>query len=244
MTTDSALAQRSCNAGVLAEVMGLSIQYLRVLHQQGFFPRGEKHGTYPLGAAVQGYIKYLKDRKPRRDATERSGLVAAQRAKVQLELTRNLGELLPAAMVEDTLQQLSTIYISLLDALPSRMANELASITEPAVVRDRLLGEVRTIRETIATALESRAAALKAMRDVSIDLEPAKEAESLGMGGSEPELPAGERGAGAVSGDANAVLHPDSGSVRQSKVPRGRRGNGNADGEDGVVPKRNGKKAR
>jgi len=226
-----------------ARVIGIHYRHLARLAEQGWVKKEPGFGLVKLTSAVQGYVKSLKDSTPTRNSM-RTELVDMQRQKLALQIRSTAGELLPIAMVDETIQGMSVEFVSLLEGLPSRLANELAGISEPAVVREHLLDEVRRIRSVVAKHLEQRAEALKAMHDSGKYLAASAEKKTMGMGGGESDLPAGERGAGPIQDQTDSILQTDPGRVRRSKVSKSRRGNGHANGKDRIFPQRHRKKAR
>lgn len=184
-------------ARIIAELLGVSVRRLQQLSDEGYVSR-LAHGKYPLVGAVQGYIKFLKSRQPQ-EKSERARLEGAQRAKIEMQLRRQRGELLPAAMADETLNVASNIFIGELDGRASRLANEIAG-KDPPAARDLILEDNRRIRNVVADHLERRAAALAAMRELGAEVAPAAQTDAEPVGGREQELPAGEPGTGAVPG--------------------------------------------
>ena len=129
------------------------------LAKDGIIPKGERN-KYDLVGSVRGYVKYLQERAVGRgDANyneeadiklERKRLIKAQADKTESENQKLRGELVPFEQVEDVLNEVAVLFGSGVDALPGRLANELAGIHDPAEIKARLFDECRRIR--IATA--------------------------------------------------------------------------------------------
>jgi hypothetical protein len=242
MTKDEDLHEQEFSTGAIAKVFGFtSGRNIIKLHEKGYIPRA-RHGKYRLGEAVRGYVRFLKDiqKSSRHDA--RSGMMAWQERKLKMQVERQLGKLVPLELLSEVDRVLHTTLVAQIKALPDRLANELAN-REPAFIRERLQEEVRRICDGVAKGLAFRARVLRGDGEPQEDLGAAAETHALGMGGGEQGISARERGAGAVPGEEDAVLRAAPKRVRGSKVSQSRRGNGHADGEDGVVPQRAGKKA-
>jgi phage terminase Nu1 subunit (DNA packaging protein) len=146
-------------ASTLAKLFNLTERRVQQLAKDGIIPRGER-GKYDLVGSVRGYVKYLQERALGRtdgayndDAdikVERKRLIKAQAAKTESETQKLRGELVPFELVEDVLNEVAVLFGTGVDALPGRLANELAGIHDPAEVKVRLFDECRRVR--IATA--------------------------------------------------------------------------------------------
>lgn len=226
-----------------ARVLGISKRHLRHLVDKGFIRSTGKWGGFVLPEVVQDYVRWIKNERPPRDE-QRSELRSWQQKKIELQISQALGHLLPSSMISDLLQEYFTETAALLEAAPGRLANELAGVHDPAIARQLLQDETRRIREALAKRLERTIEVCRASGSVRQDPASAPEAQPVAVGGDESSVPPGERGAGPLPSEANAVLHPDPGRRRRSTVQRHRRGNGDANGEDNVVPQRRRAKAR
>jgi len=146
-------------ATTIAKLFNLTERRIQQLAKEGIIPKSER-GKYDLVAAVRGYVKYLQERALGRSEgsyndssdikVERKRLIKAQADKTESENHKLRGELVPFELVEDVLNEVAVLYGSGVDALPGRLANELAGINEPAEIKVRLFDECRQIR--IATA--------------------------------------------------------------------------------------------
>lgn len=113
------------------------------------------HGKYDLAACVQWKIDQVASDSAEEEpdsATDsaRRELYIAQRHKIELEIAERRRELLPAALVDQTLSAIASVASSQLDSLGPRMAGELADSDDPAWIQQRLFTECRAIRSAIA----------------------------------------------------------------------------------------------
>lgn len=83
-----------------------------------------------------------------RTATAR--LKTAQAERAERDNLIQDGTLIPVSMYQDALVELASETVRALSALPGRLAGELAGITDPALMRARLIDEVTTIRNSLA----------------------------------------------------------------------------------------------
>lgn len=186
-------------ASVIANLLGISERRLQQLAVEGYVPKAER-GLYPLVGSVQGYIRYLKELggKQKR-GNEHARLVRAQAIKVEMENARRRGELVLSAQVDDLLFTLSAELGAQLDGQLAGRANEIAGINEPAKCRELLLDTAHAIRRAVSERIEQWAQARSDGADSSEDPEAAAEEDAARVGGREPDVPAGERGAGSAS---------------------------------------------
>jgi phage terminase Nu1 subunit (DNA packaging protein) len=131
--------------------------------------------------------------------SQRERLAKEQADKVALENAVKRGELIFSDQVAEVLLTLSADLASRHDALPGRMASELAGINEPAVIRQRLLDELRAVRASFADAITKLADALGSAEDSGGDSEAAAETDGERVGKRKPRAAAGKRRAGAVA---------------------------------------------
>ncbi len=102
-------AKATYPANVIAKLLDLTIRRVYQLTNEGVIPRAEK-GRYELVPAVQGYIRYLRDRAIGADAlpdesarASRARLIKAQAEAQEMENARVRGELLPREPVEQAI---------------------------------------------------------------------------------------------------------------------------------------------
>lgn len=181
----------SCPASTLAKLFNLTERRIQQLAKNGIILKA-KHGQYELVGTVQGYIKYLQDRALGRvdgsyqDSSdiklERKRLIKAQADKTESENKKLRQELVAFSLVQDVLNEVAVLYGSSMDALPGRLANELAGISDPAEIRAKLFDECRNVRVLTATHLRGFAETLRSSEDVSFDSGCAQDKDAGPMG--------------------------------------------------------------
>jgi phage terminase Nu1 subunit (DNA packaging protein) len=131
--------------------------------------------------------------------SERQRLASEQANKLALENARRRGELIYADQVAECLSRLAADLAARHDALPGRLAGELAGLNDAATIRGRLLEELRAVRRAFADATAELADALGSDPDDGADPDAAPEPHEPGVGRRKPRASARKRGAGAVS---------------------------------------------
>lgn len=165
-------------ASTIAKLFNLTERRIQQLAKEGIIPKAER-GKYDLIGSVRNYVKYLQERALGRDdgsytdeadiKIERKRLIKAQADKTESETQKLRGELIPFEWVEDVLNEVAVLYGSGVDALPGRLANELAGIHDPAEVKARLFDECRRIRIATADFLRRFAETVERGEVVSVD---------------------------------------------------------------------------
>lgn len=102
-------AKATYPVNVIAKLLDLTIRRVYQLTNEGVIPRAEK-GRYELVPAVQGYIRYLRERAVGSDAlpdesarASRARLIKAQAEAQEMENAKVKGELLPREPLEQAL---------------------------------------------------------------------------------------------------------------------------------------------
>ncbi|MEC8917804.1 MAG: terminase small subunit [Pseudomonadota bacterium] len=80
-------------------------------------------------------------------------LKRARREKLQIEIDKERGRLVPADTVVEIMTRYSAIFASQLDALPSRLAQQVVTIDDPAQARHVMLTECRRVRAATADGI-------------------------------------------------------------------------------------------
>lgn len=174
-------------ASTLAKLFNLTERRVQQLAKEGVIPKAAR-GKYDLVGSVRGYVKYLQERAVgRSDAEyadsndikqERKRLIKAQADKTESETQKLRGELIAFELVEEVLNEVAVLYGAGVDALPGRLANELAGITEPAEIKVRLFDECRRIRMSVAEHLCRFTETVERDQGVSVDSQRAEDKES------------------------------------------------------------------
>jgi len=130
--------------------------------------------------------------------SQRERLAKAQADKTELENARRRGELVRTSDVADALARLAADLATRHDGVPGRVASELAGISDPAVIRGRLLDELRAVRGAFADATAQLADAIGAPEADGDDPPPASETKFKRVGRRKPGAAAGKRRARKV----------------------------------------------
>lgn len=154
----------------LADLLGKSERWVSKLIEEGLPTQGGGGRGVAVQIDSQAAIEWLILREVRREigdegddeeglssaSAEDRLLKRARREKLQLEIDQVRGRLIPNETFVSLNTSIAAIYATQLDALPSRCAADLAIIDDPALIRDRLFKETRTIRAATADRLERR----------------------------------------------------------------------------------------
>ncbi|MCV3804656.1 terminase small subunit [Pseudomonas aeruginosa] len=167
----------------LADLLGKSERWVSKLIEEGLPTQGGGGRGVAVQIDSQAAIEWLILREVRREigdegddeeglssaSAEDRLLKRARREKLQLEIDQVRGRLIPNEVFVALITSIAAIYATQLDALPSRCAADLAIIDDPALIRDRLFKETRTVRAATADRLERRAHELTSSLD-QVDL--------------------------------------------------------------------------
>lgn len=108
-----------------SKLLMITPQWLRQLAAQGFIPKAVK-GRYPMVAAVQGYIKSLKDEDKRSTKTAAdSGLKAARQREVELRIAREEGRLIEMEDVEAVVSSVFATLRAELSGIPASVTRDV-----------------------------------------------------------------------------------------------------------------------
>lgn len=139
----------------LAHFLGLSGERIRTLKHEGVLTETAR-GKYDLAASVQSYVKWVGGGRARKHTeNRRDDLIEEQRRRLQIENDHKEGRLVDLDFVGGVIDEAMILIRTQLDGQPGRMAGELASISDPAVIRQKLQHENRRI---LAAAAEKVAA--------------------------------------------------------------------------------------
>ncbi len=173
------------SAPLAAAVLGISRRQFDRLVESGRLKRAAPR-QFQLLDIVPAYLEYLRDGKEASsDAAEaRLKYIDAQRRAVEQRTRERAKELLERAHVARVFDAVMVQIGAALEGLPGRMAGELAAVNDPAVIREKLADECRTIRATAAEELS----ALAARGERGKPVEAPAEAHSGPVGGDEPRV--------------------------------------------------------
>jgi hypothetical protein len=168
------------DAATLMRVLALSRTHFYRLVSDGVIPRTATKNQFALADAVQGYIDYVK-RGSEASATvhaQRLQLAAAQTAAIVQRTRERDGQLVQLDEAKAVFSNCLILVKAHLDGLPGRCAAELAQLTDPALVRHRLMEEVHRVEE--AAAVELKAFASGVGVGGSLDAAPGANGRSMG----------------------------------------------------------------
>lgn len=143
-------------ASVAATVLGISRRQFDRLVGSGVLPSSAPK-QYRLEEVVPAYISYASNgRSGTGDlAAARLRLIEAQSRQVEIANRKREGELHEHGDVHQLLARLGVTFAGQLEALPGRVAGQLAGINDPAQIREVLLRECRQIRSAAADEIEA-----------------------------------------------------------------------------------------
>lgn len=158
--------------------------------------RGKGRGN-PVEVDIAVALPWVMSRREPQ-GSQRERLAKEQADKIALENAVKRGELIHTSHVADVMSSLGADLAARHDAGPGRLAGELAGLSDPAVIRQRLLDEFRGIRGAFSDAIAKLADAIGTPADDGGDSEPAPEADGKRVGRSKPRPAARKRRARAV----------------------------------------------
>jgi hypothetical protein len=157
------LANTACSTLELAEVLGLTPQHIRRLHDQKVLRRN-KHG-FRLAESAQAYLQY-REAVVRKESSKFGDSYTRARASRMLALAqietlraRQLrGELIKGEDADSTFMLILRNARDRLRAIPSRLMHELAALNGDAAKANRILrGEIdRVLRELANSGSNAR----------------------------------------------------------------------------------------
>lgn len=141
----------------LSVVLGLTSRRIRQLAEEGVLHTAAKN-AYPLAESVQAYLRFLSARMPEDDEVkyEKAKRAAelqfrAGRAKkMKLEVQELEGKMHRSEDVKAMTDDLIYAVRSALNAMPGRLAVDVAALSTPAEVSDRIRREVHLVMQELA----------------------------------------------------------------------------------------------
>lgn len=134
---------------VIAKLLMLTERRVQQLAGEGVIPKADR-GRYALAPAVQGYVRYLKDRSVGGDVgsddigTSKARLIKARARTAEMEADQLEGRLLDRTDVEAAWKTMVLNMRAKLMAIPTRAAPQVAScasVAEAAAVLDAHVAE-------------------------------------------------------------------------------------------------------
>jgi len=117
--------------------------------------------------ALSDLLPFLADRFANNPAENRDRLAAAQASRVEFDNNVRQGRYIPIDLHTTLLNAVVSEMVQQLSGLPGRCANELAGVTDAAVVRGKLIDEASRIRNAVSRHLVSIADAIAKTRNAS-----------------------------------------------------------------------------
>ena len=160
-------------AETIARLLDLTPRRVQQLVAEGVIPKDER-GRYELVPVVRAYIRYLRERALSQDlgsdalVQHRARLTKARADMAELEHAQMLGELVPAAQVEEAWAAVVAVMRTRLLALPTKVAPRVVALSHEAAIQDALRAEI--------------ADALAELSQARIDIEPIRPADNNDAG--------------------------------------------------------------
>lgn len=143
--------------GTIAKLLMISERQVQWLTKEGIIPKAER-GRYELAGAVQGYIKYLKDRSVGggRDGAidyhaEKARLTKLQADTAELGLAKEQGLVTTVDQVERMVTKAFAEVRAGMRNLPGRSVSLLIGETDERRFKRVLMQEIDQVLETLAT---------------------------------------------------------------------------------------------
>lgn len=140
---------RNATANDVAGLCGISLMTLHTLTQSGDIPR-KSNKKYDLQEAVRAYVRYVHHGKTKKGEAEATNTLRyEQHRKLKLENDIKEGRYILREDAKNIALELATATVTAVEALPGRYASELAGISDPALIREKILFEVRRLRKKL-----------------------------------------------------------------------------------------------
>ena len=142
-------------ASTIAKLLLLTDRRVQQLAKDGIIPKAER-GRYELAPCVQGYIRFLQDRNvtagagsPIDYAAEKAKKLKAERQRVELELSRAQGEVVPLAQLERALANVFAEVKTNIRSVPSRVATAILGEESETRIKAVILKEIDQALESL-----------------------------------------------------------------------------------------------
>jgi len=143
-----------------ARLLGITAEWVRRLARDGVIPKPEKNRV-PLVAAVQGYIRWLKDDERRAAKMSAQTRVAEARAReIELRVARMERGLIPAEDVERDFAAIMTVWRTELAVV----AGETSNLAVRAEVENRTNDAIERAERRFEKAMNALGGAPKTKR--------------------------------------------------------------------------------
>jgi phage terminase Nu1 subunit (DNA packaging protein) len=117
--------------------------------------------------ALNDLLAFLAARYTNNSGENRARLAAAQADRAEFENKVRIGEFMPIKEHGNLLRKVVSEISGQMAGFPGRVAGKIAGITDPAVVRTRLVDECNAVRDAVADHLDSIALELEGEQERS-----------------------------------------------------------------------------
>jgi hypothetical protein len=177
-----------------ANVLGISRTLFLKHVRLGNLPPGIKE-KYDLNVVVQTWVKFNMNARTAAGVFDaKKSLLEQKYREAKMENDVRERKLVELDDVDDAFTEAMTIVAMRMDGMSGRLANELAGISDPAVIRQRLRNELISIRAAASNGL----ADFVGHPQRSKDLKPTPDPDSGSVGGRVKNPPRRIRRAGTV----------------------------------------------
>jgi phage terminase Nu1 subunit (DNA packaging protein) len=171
-------ALRAVSRQVALGVLRLSEDQFDRLVKSGVLRKPVRHGVHDLVGLVEDRLRLAEDENGGdggdvSTAEAKRRFWAAKALSQELEAVEAGGHVVPIAEVEALEREVLASLAVTLDGIAPRLATELAGLSDAAVIRRRLLSEIRAARTAAAHALANRGGTYAAPRDDGDDADGA-----------------------------------------------------------------------
>jgi phage terminase Nu1 subunit (DNA packaging protein) len=138
----------------ICKLLDLTPRRVQQLSKEGVIPKAER-GRYELVPAVQGYIRYLRDRAVNSDTggdtylADRSRLMRINADMAELDLQVKRGELMPVADVTSGLDRAFTVFRARTLAVPSKLSPQIVGVGNIHEIQSVLESEVTELLDEL-----------------------------------------------------------------------------------------------
>jgi hypothetical protein len=141
---------------IAARAIGISARRFHELVQGKILPAPLRHGRHDLVAVVHAWIKYtLADKEADCSTVEAKRRFWNARAlREELQAEEAADRLIPLIDVMDAWQACFAAVANQVAAVPGRVAAEFSGITDAALIRARLLEEIRVAQSHAANIIQ------------------------------------------------------------------------------------------
>lgn len=137
---------------VLADALGLTPRRIRQLADEGIVIK-LGHDRYDLVASLKN-MRALEEGNSSDSEAKKRYLLAKADAQ-ELETAQLRRELVKLSDVQRVYLEAMAIYSGECDAMAARLASELGAMTDPALIRERILTEERAARDSAGRRIRS-----------------------------------------------------------------------------------------